>query len=240
MLHTFERAEKKYLLTPAQYDTLCAALHGRMTQDAYGLHTVGNLYLDTDDWAVIRASIEKPVYKEKLRLRAYGRPKAESPAFLELKKKLDGVVYKRRAALPYAQALRCAREGGIAKPGTQILSEMDWTMRRLALSPRACLCYDRRALYAPQGPGLRVTFDENIRFRLTDLDLAHGSWGAPLLPDARVLMEVKTLGSVPVWFARLLSEIRTAPTGFSKYGIVYASFISGGGEAQEGGLANVC
>ena len=91
----FARYEKKYKLTLSQYAALRRWLQDRMEVDSYGLHTICNIYYDTPDFQLIRTSLEKPVYKEKLRLRSYGVPGGDTPVFVELKKKLDGVVYKR-------------------------------------------------------------------------------------------------------------------------------------------------
>ena len=93
----FARIEKKFLLRPEQYKALRAVFDEKMAQDAYGRHTILNIYLDTPDYELTRESIEKPIYKEKVRLRAYGMPKEDDKVFLEIKKKYKGVVYKRRA-----------------------------------------------------------------------------------------------------------------------------------------------
>ena len=97
---SFERVEKKFVLTHAQAEALMQDLTaGYMAVDQYGQHTIRNLYYDTDDYALIRKSIQKPKYKVKFRLRAYGTPKEDTLIFAELKKKYSGVVYKRRIAV---------------------------------------------------------------------------------------------------------------------------------------------
>lgn len=88
----FERYEKKYLLTEAQYLGLKRVFEDRMAADAYGVHTISNIYFDTKDFELIRTSLAGPVYKEKLRLRAYGAVNEKSTVFLEMKKKYSGVV----------------------------------------------------------------------------------------------------------------------------------------------------
>ena len=92
----FERYEKKYCLTLSQQRFLLERMTPYMKKDAYGEYTICNIYYDTDDYRLIRASLEKPVYKEKLRVRSYGVPQEDGKVFVELKKKFDGVVYKRR------------------------------------------------------------------------------------------------------------------------------------------------
>lgn len=233
----FERIEKKYMLTTAQYLALQAACIGKLRQDAYGLHTISNLYMDTDNFALIRASIEKPVYKEKLRLRAYGAPGHGDTVYMELKKKHKGVVYKRRTALAEAEAMAWLLDRAAPAERGQIVREIDWFLARNDVSPKAFIAYDRIALAGVDDPALRVTFDDNIRWRAAPLDLTRGSWGSPLLPEGRILMEVKASGAMPLWFARLLSDLAIAPTSFSKYGLCYKQHLAH--DFAQGGFAHV-
>lgn len=220
-METFERYEKKYLLSSDTCDTLRARLTPYLTADEYGRYTVCNLYYDTPDYRLIRASIEGPAYKEKLRLRSYGVPEAGDPVFLELKKKCAGVVYKRRASM----TLETLRKGEME--ADQVLKEIGWFMRIYENPiPRVFIAYDREAFCGVEDPELRVTFDRNIRWRQSTLDLAKGAWGYPLLQQDEVLMEVKAPGAMPVWFCRLLSELEIYPTSFSKYGMCYKTCLT--------------
>ncbi|MDR1061395.1 MAG: polyphosphate polymerase domain-containing protein [Clostridiales bacterium] len=226
MQSIFKRYEQKHLVTREQAAALAGAFSRRMAPDRYGEYLVQNLYYDTAGWDVVRASIEKPVYKEKLRLRCYGVPNRESKAFLELKKKYRGVVYKRRIAFP-AQALGGGTVRAIvSRDSSQIGRELDFYMRANPVSERMYISYLRTALAGEAGgpeAGLRVTFDTDVRFRLDLLDYAHpgDGWGA--LPSDRALMEIKTLGGMPMWMARALCENGAFPAGFSKYGACYAA-----------------
>jgi len=226
----FERHEKKYLLTKQQYSLISNFLRQYMEADEYGLHTVCSLYFDTDRYDIIRASNEKPVYKEKLRLRSYGTPRPDDLVFLELKKKLDGVVYKRRISLPLLEAERYLRAGIRPEQTSQIFEEIDWFVQRYHPKPKALLCCDRLALSGSDDPAFRITFDFKIRWRSEDLRLARGSHGASLIPPQFCLMEVKTSGSIPLWLGRFLSNQGIYPTSFSKYGICYKENL----KAREG------
>lgn len=217
----FERHEKKYLLTRQQYANVTDFLNGYMKADDYGLHTVSSLYFDTDAFDIIRRSNEKPVYKEKLRLRAYGTPRAEDLVFLELKKKFHGVVYKRRVAMKLQEAERYLRAGIRPAEAGQIFEEIDWFVKRHDPKPRAVLCCERKALYGIDDPDFRVTFDSRIRWRDSDLDLGNGCHGTYLVSPEQYLMEVKTDGAIPVWLGQFLSQNGIFPTSFSKYGICY-------------------
>ena len=217
----FKRIEKKYLLTEQQYEALLRRIGGHLTPDAYGRSTVLSLYLDTPDHRIIRDSIEAADYKEKLRLRSYGTASADSPVFLELKKKFGGVVYKRRAVMSLREAERYLRSG--IKPfESQIMSELDWAMRLYGRPQGAMLiACEREAWFDEAHPDLRLTFDRNIRYREREPGLDRGSAGIALLPRDRVLLEIKTAGAMPLWLAHALDAEGILPGSFSKYGAAY-------------------
>ena len=223
----FQRYEKKYLLTPAQYLAVRQGMAPYMTPDVHPKYTICNVYYDTEAYDLIRRSLEKPVYKEKLRLRSYGVPGSRDTAFVELKKKFEGVVYKRRITLELQDAvpyLRGAREGN----GSQISREIDWFLRFYRPEPKVFLAYDREAWAAADGGELRLTFDTAIRVRANDVDLRAGDHGVPLLEEDLILMEIKIPGTAPLWLSRLLSENHIFSTSFSKYGMYYKQFVLGG------------
>ena len=219
----FERIEKKYLLTAEQYEDLWQHLKDHMKIDEYGLSTICNVYYDTDDFRMVRTSLEKPLYKEKLRLRSYGIPSDSSPVFVEIKKKFDGVVYKRRISLPYREAVNYLNHGirPEAKVNGQILKELDYVRSFYHPGPAMFIAYDRIATYGKEDPSIRITFDRNIRYRREDLRLSDGDEGALLLEPGSVLMEIKVAGAYPLWMASLLSEFEIYPVSFSKYGRIY-------------------
>ena len=223
----FKRYEKKYLLTPAQYDAVRRGMTAHMKPDAHPRYTICNIYYDTENYDLIRASLEKPVYKEKLRLRSYGVPGTQSPVFVELKKKFDGVVYKRRVTMEAGDALRYL-QGKQNGDGSQIGREIDWFLRLYRSEPKVMIAYDREAWAAADGGELRITFDTALRARANDVDLRLGDHGVPLLDEGLVLMEIKIPGTAPLWLAKLLSENRVFPTSFSKYGTYYKEFVCGG------------
>ena len=217
----FERYEKKYLLNPGQLERLLEGIEPYVRPDEFGKYTICNIYYDTDDFKLIRASLEKPVYKEKLRVRSYGIPGDQDNVFVELKKKFDGIVYKRRAVMNISEAAAYINDGVAPGQENQICHEIDWFMQSYHPTPKAFIAYDRTAFAGLEHPGLRITFDKNLRWRDTELDLRAGDSGALLLPQSQTLMEIKIPGATPVWLARLLSEAGAFPTSFSKYGTCY-------------------
>jgi hypothetical protein len=224
---SFQRVEKKYILTPAQYEQILRGIGPHMQADRFAGYTICNLYYDTDDYRLIRASLEKPVYKEKLRMRSYGVPGDGDRVFVELKKKFDGVVYKRREVMEAEEAVRYL-SGGPAQPrDSQIFREIDFFLRSYHPTPKVFISYDREAYAGTELPDLRLTFDTNLRGRETELDLRCGNYGAPILGPEQILMEVKIPGAAPVWLSHLLSETGAFPTSFSKYGAYYQQHILG-------------
>ena len=216
----FRRIEMKYLLTRQQYSAVKRAMAVHVKPDAYSRYTICSIYYDTEDYRLIRTSLEKPVYKEKLRLRSYGVPYRHDPVFVELKKKFDGVVYKRRITLEAEQAEEYLKGRPLCRP-SQISREIDWFMQSYRAVPKAFIGYDREAYAGRELPDLRITFDTNLRARNRDLCLRSGDWGELILPQEQILMELKIPDSAPLWLARLLSDNGIYPSSFSKYGTYY-------------------
>lgn len=222
----FKRYEIKYMMTKQQKELLLKVMAPYMALDEYGRTTICNLYFDTDSYRLIRRSIEKPAYKEKLRVRSYGTATKTSPVFVELKKKYDDVVYKRRISMPEKEAMRWLSGKEEIRDPSQISEEIDYVCGYYeGLKPVVFLSYEREAFYSKDGSDFRVTFDENILSRETHLSLKEGAWGTPLLQDGMVLMELKTSGGIPLWMTRFLTAQHIYKTSFSKYGTAYENLI---------------
>ena len=222
----FRRYEMKYLLTPHQLESVLSGIEPYMQIDQYGRTTIRNIYYDTDNYRLIRHSIEKPIYKEKLRVRSYGRADHDSTVFVELKKKYEQVVYKRRVALPENVAMDWL-DGSIPSPAdTQISREIDrFKSYYEGLRPSMFLSYEREAFFEREGGDFRVTFDRNILCRQTDLSLCDDTYGHSVLPDNRVLMEIKCPGAIPLWMVDILSKEKIYKASFSKYGRAYIETV---------------
>lgn len=213
-----QRIEMKYLLSAEQTHFLREALKGRMQVDQYGLTSIASLYYDTPDYRLIRASVEKPLFKEKIRLRSYGLATDSSPVFLELKRKAYGVVYKRRveSSIPLVEKF-FAGEGDICAPGQinrEITAFRDYYK---TLVPACLIIYDRTAYFEPGGD-LRLTIDSDPRYRVTDLSLTHSMEGVSLLEKGATVLEIKVQDAMPLWLCAILSEGRITKGSFSKYG----------------------
>ncbi len=192
-------------------------------------YTISNIYYDTLDNHLIRNSLSKPKYKEKLRLRAYGVPSVEDKVYLEIKKKFNGIVNKRRTKLVLDEAYEFVETGD--KPelksymNKQVLNEIDYLIKLYNPVPKLYLAYDRKAFFGINNRDLRVTFDTNIRSRREELRLEAGDYGRYLLPEDIWLMEVKAEKTIPIWLSRMLSKHKLYKTSFSKYGTEYKNMI---------------
>ena len=218
----FQRHEIKFLADSRQRAYMEQVFADTMIPDPHGESTICNVYYDTPDYRLVRQSQEKPVYKEKLRMRSYGRVSGGDAVFLELKKKYKGVVYKRRISLTEQEAQ--AYMNGLAPlpEDSQIGREIEYFRRYYRdLRPAVYLCYDRCAYYAKDDPELRATFDKNICWRDTAMRLTARPGGEHLLLPRQSLLEIKTAGAIPMWLVEALDRAEIRHVSFSKYGEAY-------------------
>ena len=237
--NNFKRYEKKYLIDEKQYRDLIALIYCKLEYDRYKKYKICNIYFDTPQFDLIRESIEQPLYKEKLRLRSYGTPDSEDFVFLEIKKKFDGIVYKRRISLPYRQAVDYCITGNLPETHNQITNEIDWLMSKYQLYPMLYLSYDRLAMRGIEDPELRITFDSNIIWRVNQLDMTKGDFGNVKMPSGQYIMEIKTNGAMPLWLSGALNELAIYPKSFSKYGTIYKEELFQIMLLEEGGFCCV-
>ena len=222
----FKRYELKYLLTQEQKTKILEAMEPYMALDQYGRTTIRNLYYDTDNYRLVRHSIEKPAYKEKLRIRSYNQANPDSKVFVELKKKYDSIVYKRRLSLEEENAMEWVSGEMDCEQESQITREIDYFLEYYkTLHPGVFLSYEREAFYDKNGGDFRVTFDNHILCRQEALSLEEDVWGTALLPEGMVLMEIKCSGGIPLWMTHILSQEHIYKTSFSKYGTAYQTII---------------
>lgn len=218
----FKRYELKYLITKEQKEKMIALMEPYMKLDDYGRDLINNIYYDTPDSLLVRRSLEKPIYKEKLRVRSYGVASADSTVYVEIKKKYKGIVYKRRVSMTEKQAGEYLNKGQPAPVRNQITDEIDYFMKLYRnLQPALSLTYEREAFYGLQDENLRITFDDNILWREDEMSLTGQPHGKPILKPNQVLMEIKVASAMPMWMAAALSELGIYRTSFSKYGTAY-------------------
>jgi len=232
-IEVFNRYENKYLMDTKAFYRMYNCLMEYMELDAFNkddkFYSISNLYYDTEQHTLVRNSLSKPKYREKLRIRAYGVPDSDAKVYLELKKKVFGLVNKRRTSLKLHEAYEFVRTGQAPEyrkgMNQQVIQEIDYFLSRYALQPMVYLAYDRIAMFCKGNRDLRITFDTNIRSRRHDLKLECGDYGEQLIERGQWLMEVKAEKTIPVWLSKLLSEHQMYRTSFSKYGNEYKKSV---------------
>jgi hypothetical protein len=226
--HSFKRYEIKFLLEPNVFDEFYPRIRERMQEDEYGTYPISNIYFDTPDYRLIRYSLEKPIYKEKFRLRSYGKISEDDFMFAEIKKKYKGIVYKRRVDLKGCDFEKLFGETEMPECDHQIRQEIIRFFHTYPnLEPKVYIGYDRIALAGTgQDESLRVTFDRNISYREENLFLWKDGPVHPVLTQEKIVMEVKVSHAVPMWLASLLSEYGIYKTSISKYGTYYNNYVA--------------
>lgn len=232
-IQSFNRRETKYLLTYEQAEAFLRETNNILSRDKYGEYSICNLYLDTDDFYFIEHSLDRPAYKEKLRIRSYGNATHETKIFLEIKKKNRGVVYKRRITIPFGEAADYVHKG--IKPTSldgfsahQIFEEIDYLMKKYEPEPKLYLAYDREAYFMTEHPEVRITFDSNIRGRWENITLTTDE-NTTLLDTGTEnyrLMEIKSGRAIPLEITAILSKLKIYPVSFSKYGRIYTDYVN--------------
>ena len=248
-IKSFRRFEKKFIITKEQYDELTQILSNYMNLDKYCRdgknYNIYNIYYDTLNNDVIRHSISKPYYKEKLRLRSYNIPTSlDDKVFLELKKKINGIVNKRRVVMTLGEVYDFLQNG--KKPdfddyeNRQVIKEIEYYLSKNNVYPNVYIGYSRKALFGKEDKGFRVTFDSQITARRDDLYLSSGCFGEDILGENKYLMEVKFLGSIPVWFTKILSDLKIYNTHYSKYGNEYMMYCKANKNNYKKGSFEIC
>lgn len=250
MRDTFERREIKYILNEAQEKRLQEKMKKYMVPDEYGESTINSIYIDTPDYLMVRRSIEKPIFKEKLRIRSYGDGKGDDKVYLEIKRKLNKTVYKRRVSMTYEEAMEFIESGKMPKftdlrksdnnifprddmknmeaksKKKQILDELMYMQSFYGkLKLAAMISYDRKADYGKDDNSFRITVDRNIRMRDRDFRFESSDDGILLLPKDKMILEIKTKEGLPGWMLEYLNEEKLYKSSFSKYGEGYKKII---------------
>ena len=225
MANFFRRVEKKYIITKQQFENLKKIIKTKMIEDEHGESNICNIYFDTENYDLIRNSIAKPIFKDKVRLRSYNTPKIDDEVYLEIKRKYDGVVSKRRIELKLSEFYKCINKNDLGSIKTQIAKELNYYYQYYNLKPTMFLSYDRIAYYDEKNKDFRLTFDNNITARNYDLQLENGIYGEKILDKNYYIMEIKTLGAMPMWLVNALNQMKIYPSNFSKYGEAYEKLI---------------
>ena len=216
----FKRIEKKYVLDEKQLKKLFFKIKPYIMKDKYYQSTINNIYFDTNSNDLIINSIDKPLFKEKIRVRSYGIPNEYDNVFLEIKTKNNGVVGKRRIAISLNEFNDFLENHNYDK-NNQIMKEIVYHFEYYKLVPKRFIAYDRKSFVGINNKNLRITVDANLRSREDNLCFEAGSSGCKYFDKPHYIVEIKTPNSIPLWLAKILSELKIYPMSFSKYGSIY-------------------
>ena len=219
-VNVFQRVEQKYILSKEQKNSFLEKAQDWLVKDPYFESKICNIYFDNNNNDLIVSSLEKPMFKAKVRLRSYDVPDMDSKVFLEVKDKYKGLVGKRRIKLSLKEFYDYYEKGYIEN--NQIMKELNYYFNKFDLKPFMFLAYDRNSYYEKDNRNLRITFDHNLRSRSDNLRLELGDNGQKYFTDDTYIMEIKVLNAMPLWLTRILSELKIYPTSFSKVGSIYS------------------
>lgn len=228
---TFDRIEKKCLITAEQKHHMLSAICENMKEDGYFISEVFNIYFDTDNYDLIIQSIEQPIFKEKLRARSYGE---YNKVFFEIKTKLCGkennVGYKRRVRVTKRDYNKLVKgkttvldlmpKNADSPNDYQVAKEVDYLIKHFNLKPKILVFYTRESYQGENG--LRITFDENLKYRTENVNFTKQKIDQNYFNDEKnIIMEIKAHGVLPLWLVKKLSAERIFPQQFSKVGKIY-------------------
>ena len=229
---TFDRVEKKCLITAWQKEAMLEVIRENMAEDNYYISEVFNIYFDNENHDLIIQSIDQPQFKEKLRARSYG---GYDKVFFEIKTKLrardnNNVGYKRRVQVSKKDYRKIAKSGTklsemLAKDGKttrdrQIAREVDYLIDHFDLKPKILVFYVRESYQGADG--LRITFDENLKYRTKNVNFTKNKADKDYFENEKnIIMEIKAHGVLPLWLVKKLSAEKIFPEQFSKVGKIY-------------------
>lgn len=221
-MESFERIEKKYVLNNEQYNYINKNIQPYVNKDEFYQYKINSLYYDTDSYELIRRSIEKPDYKEKLRIRCYNKP--DEKVYIEFKKKYNKVVYKRRTKVNYHDALNDIQTCEYADK--QIGNEIKYALAYYdSLKPAIFVSCERQSYKGKLDDSLRITFDDNLKYRMNNLSLNNSKDDKQIAK--KIIMEIKVNEAFPLWLSKILDEAKAYPQGFSKVGTAYLNELKG-------------
>ena len=227
VIRKFNRFELKYLITLQQAELFKPALRAYLVPDEHGnngRYALASLYYDSPDLRCYWEKEDGLKFRRKLRIRRYETGEVltdETPVFLEIKQRVDRVTQKRRAILPYSEALRLCNDRQIpdhTPDDKGVIEEIYAFLWRYNLRPTSIVGYDRQAFIGTNYDiGLRVTFDTSLSFQSHPLHLHEQPSGLPMLPANLVVMEIKVNERIPYWLTEMIAAHNLQMVRFGKY-----------------------
>ncbi|MDX9955991.1 MAG: polyphosphate polymerase domain-containing protein [Anaerolineae bacterium] len=232
IIRSFNRFELKYLVTLRKAENFKRALNAYLQPDGNGngcgAYELASLYFDSPDYRCYWEKVDGIKFRRKLRIRRYGTGaplEDETPVFVEIKQRVDRVTQKRRALLPYREALRLCYDRDLPEHETHdaaVIEEIATLLWQYNLHPASLIQYRREAwIGSDYDIGLRVTFDTEMRyhtnFRGTGVELDDTLAQKPLFPPEWVIVEIKVNERIPYWLTELVASHNLSLVRVSKY-----------------------
>ena len=226
LLH--HRHECKYFVPVGLIASIRSYLRPFVRPDRHAQHRPGyqypicSLYLDTHSYALLNEGVRGLKNRVKLRIRTYD-DQPEGPVFFEVKRRMNGLVYKHRAALARPAAMKfMQRLWNVAPtatlPSASDLNKFRHLTRERDAAPVVKVKYRREAYESASRDPVRITFDTDLQRAVTrDLDLSHGPghW-QPCALEGQIL-EIKFTNTYPSWVADLVRHFELQRRSISKY-----------------------
>ncbi len=228
----YSRYELKYVITEEQRHRLAEFLLDYMQPDVMGddlgRYNITSLYYDTAEYKAYWDKIEGHKFRRKVRVRVYGNQTIteETPSFAEIKQRRNKTLQKKRVKMPLAAAQALCGAGRTIETATAtateqaVIEEIQYLYYTLQLQPACVVSYDRQAFNGSQfDPGLRVTFDVNLRGRTYDLNLLSSGHAENhfFIPPGWCILEIKVNYRVPLWLTDIIAQQRCTLRRVSKY-----------------------
>ncbi|MDO4198005.1 MAG: polyphosphate polymerase domain-containing protein [Erysipelotrichaceae bacterium] len=226
MRETFERTETKYLISREQLKEILNLTNDYLQTDRFFKGNLMSIYYDTDSYQMIRCSIEKPEYKEKIRIRSYDDVEDNDSVYVEYKKKYNGIVYKRRTTVGYKDAMENLYDASFED--RQVAKEIKRGLIFYKdVKPKIFISTRRYSYRGKEDENLRITFDLDMKYRTDNLCLKRSDKDKTISDG--IVMEIKTVNPYPLWLVKVLNETKAYPQSFSKVGEAYIRELKNGG-----------
>lgn len=218
--YNFQRVEEKYLLSYDEKKKFLSRISEYIKKDKFFISHIHNIYFDNDNNDLIINSLDKPIFKDKFRVRSYGDMSLNGDVFLETKVKYKGVVSKRRIKLSVEEFNSYINNKKIPSD-SQVFKEINYYVDYYKLKPMIYIAYDRESYKGIYDSNLRITFDNNLRSRRDNLMFKDNVEMKKYFDNDYYIMEIKAVMAMPLWLVRILSDMNIKPISFSKYGKIY-------------------
>jgi len=223
------RFECKYMINPAAVPAMREFIQPFMMPDHYAArwennrYEISSLYLDSPDLKLYQQTVGGEKNRFKLRVRTYD-DEPDTPAFFEVKRKVNNIVSKRRVGIDRGDAAKFLESGAgdwMGKLSPDAVDDLDYFSLHSGLAgarPVVRVRYTREAYEARAGDPLRITIDTDLMHAVTlDHDLRHADGRWVTTPVAGSILEIKFTERYPEWVSDLVKAFGLKQQPVPKY-----------------------